>query len=102
MQKTGFSISIIFHYYCNTKSVQLFKRDTTYKTTSFLDAEKKNSDFDKCYWIVLNILLYLRESSVHPFRGFLGPKNRVLIRIDGALDAHAKSETMISLSVGSL
>ena len=46
-------------------------------------------------------LLYLRESSVHPFGGFLSPKNRVYIRIDGILDAHAKSETMISLSVGS-
>ena len=45
---------------------------------------------------------YLRESSVHPSQGFLGPKNWVRIRIDGALDAHAKSETMISLSVGSL
>ena len=45
---------------------------------------------------------YLRESSVHPFQGFLGPKNWVCIRISGALDAHAKSETMISLSVGSL
>ena len=45
---------------------------------------------------------YLRESSAHPFQGFLGPKNRVRIRIDGALDAHAKSETTISLSVESL
>ena len=45
---------------------------------------------------------YLRKSSAHPFRGFLDPKNRVRITIDGALDAHAKSETMISLSVGSL
>ena len=42
-------------------------------------------------------LPYLRESSVHPFRGFLGPKNWVRIRIDGALDAHTKSETTISL-----
>ena len=49
-----------------------------------------------------NYVPYLRESSVHPFRGFLGPKNRVHIRIDGALDAHAKSETTISLSVRSL
>ena len=47
-------------------------------------------------------LLYLRESSAHPFRGFVCPKNQVCIRIDGALDAHAKSETMISLSIGSL
>ncbi len=46
-------------------------------------------------------ILYLHESSEHPFRGFLGPKNQVRIRIDGALDAHAESETMISLSVGS-
>ena len=45
---------------------------------------------------------YLHNSSVHPFRGFLGPKKRVRIRIDGALDAHAKLETTISLSVGSL
>ena len=45
---------------------------------------------------------YLCKSSAYPFRGFLGPKNRVRIRIDGALDAHAKSETVISLSVGSL
>ena len=48
------------------------------------------------------IILYLRESSVHPFRGFLGHKNHVRIRIDGALDMHAKLETTISLSVGSL
>ena len=47
-------------------------------------------------------LPYLCESSAHPFRGFLGPKNRVRIRIKGTLDAHAKSETMISLSVGLL
>ena len=44
---------------------------------------------------------YLHESSAHPFQGFLGPKNRVRIRINGALDAQAKSETMISLLVGS-
>ena len=44
---------------------------------------------------------YLREASAHPFWCFLGPKNWVHIRIDGALDAHAKSETTISLSVGS-
>ena len=47
-------------------------------------------------------LLYLRKSSAHPFWGFLGPKNRVHIRIDGTLDAHAKSETTILLSVRSL
>ena len=47
-------------------------------------------------------LPYLRESSAHPFRGFLGPKNRVRIKIDAALDARTKSETTISLSVGSL
>ena len=29
-------------------------------------------------------LPYLREFNVHPFRGFLGPQNRVRIRIDGA------------------
>ena len=46
-------------------------------------------------------ILYLRESSAHPFRGFLSPKNWVHIRIDGTLDARAKSETTISLSVGS-
>ena len=40
--------------------------------------------------------------SAHPFRGCLGPQNRVHIRIDGALNAHAKSETTTSLSVGSL
>ena len=45
---------------------------------------------------------YLHESSAHPFRGFLGPKNQVRIRIDGALDVHAKSETTILLSVRSL
>jgi hypothetical protein len=49
-----------------------------------------------------NNIPYLRESSAHPFRGFLGPKTRVRIRIDGALDAHTKSETTISLSVGLL
>ena len=47
-------------------------------------------------------LPYLHESSAHLFRGFLGPKNQVHIRIDGSLDAHAKSETTISLSVRSL
>ena len=47
-------------------------------------------------------LPYLHESSAHPFRGLLGPKNRVHIRINGALDAHTKSETTILLSVGSL
>ena len=36
-------------------------------------------------------LPYLRESIAHPFRCFLRPKNRVHIRIDGALDVHAKS-----------
>ena len=36
------------------------------------------------------------------FEVFLGPKNRVHIRIDGALDTRAKSETTISLSVRSL
>ena len=46
-------------------------------------------------------LPYLRESSAHPFRGFLDAKNWVRIRIDGALDARAKSETTILLSVGS-
>ena len=46
-------------------------------------------------------LPYLHKSSAHPFRGFLSPKNRVRIRIDGALDEHAKLETTISLSVGS-
>ena len=31
---------------------------------------------------------YLHESSAHPFRGFLGPKNQVRIRINnGTLDA---------------
>ena len=45
---------------------------------------------------------YLCKSSVHPFQGFLGPKNQVRIRIYGTLDAHAKSETMILLSVGLL
>ena len=48
------------------------------------------------------LILYLRESSVHPSRGFLRPKNRVHIRIDGTLDAHAKSENMISLLIRSL
>ena len=47
-------------------------------------------------------LPYLCKSSAHPFRGFLGPKNRVRIRIDAALDVHAKSETTILLLVGSL
>ena len=47
-------------------------------------------------------MLYLRESSAHPFWGFLHAKNRVRIRIDGALDVHTKSETTISLLVGSL
>ena len=46
-------------------------------------------------------LPYLRESSAHPFQGSLGPKNQVRIRINGALDVYAKSETTISLSVGS-
>ena len=44
-------------------------------------------------------ILYLHEPSVHPFWRFLGPKNWVCIRIDGALDARAKSETTISLLV---
>ena len=47
-------------------------------------------------------LPYLCESSAHSFWGFLGPKNQVRIRIDGALDAHKKSETTISLLVGLL
>ena len=51
-------------------------------------------------WV--SILLYLHESSEHPFRDFLGPKNCVRIRIYGTLDAHAKSETSISLLVRSL
>ena len=50
--------------------------------------------------IVYNIP-YLCESSAHRFRGFLDPKNRVHIRIDGTLHVHAKSETTISLLVGS-
>ena len=48
------------------------------------------------------ILPYLRESNTHPFWGFLGPKNWVHIRIDGALNVHAKSETTILLLGGSL
>ena len=47
-------------------------------------------------------LPYLSKSSALPFQGFLGPKNQMRIRIDGALDAHAKLETTISLLVGSL
>ena len=54
------------------------------------------------YMCSLFELPYLRESSAHPFRGFLGPKNRARIKIDAALDARTKSETTISLSVGSL
>jgi hypothetical protein len=34
-----------------------------------------------------NKLLYLHESSAHPFRGFLGPKNQARIRFNGALDS---------------
>ena len=56
----------------------------------------------KCRYMDWPNILYLRKSSAHPFRGFLGPKNWVRIRIDGTLDAHAKSETMISLLVRSL
>ena len=52
--------------------------------------------------VILCKLPYLRESSVHPFQGFMSPKNQVHIRIDGALDAHAKLETTISLPVRSL
>ena len=53
-----------------------------------------------CHTILENWhILYLRESSAHPFWGFLRTKNRVRIRIDGALDAHTKSETTILLSV---
>ena len=50
----------------------------------------------------LQDLPYLRESSANPFQGFLCPKNRVRFRISGALDARAKLESMILLSVGSL
>ena len=62
-----------------------------------------NKSFCALLYDLLNKLTmpYLRESSAHPFRGFLSPKNRVRIRIDGALDAHTKSETTISLSVES-
>ena len=35
------------------------------------------------------------------FEVFLGPKNQVCIRMDAALDVHAKSEITISLLVGS-
>ena len=36
------------------------------------------------------------------FSRFLGPKNSECIKIDSAVDAHAKSETTISLLDGSL
>ena len=48
------------------------------------------------WWV--NYCIYAK-SSVNAFRGFLGSKNQVRIRIDGALDVDAKSETTISLSV---
>ena len=51
---------------------------------------------------LLRQLPYLHESSAHPFQGFLGPKDRVHIRIDGALNVHVKPEITISLSVRSL
>ena len=49
----------------------------------------------------LNYRIYMNLVH-HPFRGFLRPKNQVRIKIDGALDVHAKSETTISLLIGSL
>ena len=49
--------------------------------------------FEKNTWMYRYQTPYLRESIARPFRGFLGPKNRVRIRIDGALDVHTKSET---------
>ena len=74
------------------------KRYLTFLNIDYLDKEW-HAYFKR---LVCSHIPYLHKSSAHPFRGFLGPKNRVHIRIDGALDTHAKSETTISLSVGSL
>ena len=53
-------------------------------------------------WFLLHIYRIYANLVCTLFEVFLGPKNRVRIKIDGALDAHTKSETMISLSVGLL
>ena len=70
---------------------------TTSNSTKPTDSNVEKSRFGRTQDIP-----YLRESSAHLFQGFLHPKNRVRIRINGALDAHARSETTISLSVASL
>ena len=70
-------------------------------TFTFQDSFHITTYYIPYYYIYIHDV-YLRESSAHPFQGFLGPKNQVCIRINGALDVCAKLETTISLSVGLL
>ena len=90
--------------YNNYSQVSFYARDMFLKMSHKLNTK---FPFKTLYFLgfrgltASSYILYLRESSAHPFRVFLGPKNWVCITIDGALDAHTKSETTISLSVES-